>query len=192
MEKFIEEKRIESINILIVFLLGLAAALFILGSIQTFNIYGGTQTLLIVSTIVLYLIAVIAFLYPRKIKTPIEIEPEIIEKEVVREVEKPVVKEVVKYKDKPVVKEVVKEVVTPVFVEKNKPKKSKFVGSSYNEKYHLRTCRFAGAIKKKYLVEEDQKKYFKLRGFAPCKICNPDKNYNEFISKRKRICEFAS
>ena len=31
-------------------------------------------------------------------------------------------------------------------------------------------------IKEEYLVEENDKKYFKLRGYHPCKTCNPDKD----------------
>jgi len=50
------------------------------------------------------------------------------------------------------------------------------MGSTYNEKYHLRTCRFSGAIKPKYLVEENDLQYFKLRGYAPCKVCHPERN----------------
>ena len=73
------------------------------------------------------------------------------------------------------IKHVDREVLHPVLVEKVEPKKSKYVGSNYNEKYHLRTCRFAGVIKKKYLVEEDDRKYFKLRGYEPCKVCHPEK-----------------
>jgi hypothetical protein len=109
-------------------------------------------------------------------------EPQIIEKEVEKIVEKPVIE----YREKPVIryKEVPKEVVKEepriryaiVEAEKKEEKKSKYVGSTYNERYHLRNCRFAGVIKKEYLVEEDDRKYFELRGYEPCKVCNPDKN----------------
>ncbi|MCR4327477.1 MAG: hypothetical protein NUV46_02755 [Nanoarchaeota archaeon] len=183
MPTYIEEKKIEPMNILVIFLLGLAAALFILGAITSFNIENN-ETLMIVVGVV-YLIAIVAFLYPKKkgihIHTP---EPEVIERKTF--VEKPVVREVIKYKDRPVMKEVVKEVEkhvkdpethqTIIEIEKVEPKKSKYMGSTYNQKYHLRTCRFSGAIKKKYLVEEDEKKYFKLRGYTPCKVCHPEKN----------------
>lgn len=181
MPTYIEEKRIEPMNILVIFLLGLAAALFILGAITSFDIENN-QTLMIIVGVV-YLIAIIAFLYPKKkgihIHTP---EAEVVERETF--IDRPVIKEVIKYKDRPVEKHIevpiVKEKIVPVIhervIEKVEPKKSKYMGSTYNQKYHLRTCRFSGAIKKEYLVEEDERKYFKLRGYTPCKVCHPEKN----------------
>lgn len=183
--EYIEEKRIEPINILIVFLIGLAASLFLLGSIDSFDIKGNLQTVLIISTCVLYAVALVAFLWPKKVKTPIEIDPEIVDRVVEKVVEKPVIKYIkespeLKTVELPIVKNQTKVVEGPtkialVQVQKKKKHKTKYVGSSYNEKYHLRKCRFAGAIKKQYLIEEDDKKFFKLRGYEPCKVCNPDK-----------------
>ncbi|MBU2612556.1 MAG: hypothetical protein KKB62_02435 [Nanoarchaeota archaeon] len=179
MPTYIEEKHIEPINIVVIFLLGLAAALFVIGAITSFSV-NNNQTLIIIVGVV-YLIAIGAFLYPKKKKTHIHTpEPEIIERE--RVINKPFIKEVIRYKDLPIEKIVEKRVHVPfiqekiVEVEKEEPPKSKYVGSKYNERYHLRTCRFAGAIKKQYLVEEDDKKYFKLRGYKPCKVCEPNKN----------------
>ena len=177
-EGFIEERRIEPMNILIVFLIGIGAALFVIASFGTFALTGSSATFLMIAVIVVYLVVAFALLIPRRHLTKLP-EPEVIEREVVKKVEKPVEKivekPVIKYRDKPVVKHVDREVLHPVLVEKKEPKKSKFVGSSYNEKYHLRTCRFAGVIKKKYLIEEDDRKYFKLRGYEPCKVCHPEK-----------------
>ncbi|MBS3084866.1 hypothetical protein J4411_03055 [Candidatus Pacearchaeota archaeon] len=179
MPTYIEERKIEPINIVVIFLLGLAATLFVLGAITSFSIKNNGTLIIIVG--IIYLIVIFAFLYPKKksihIHTP---ETEIIEKE--RMVEKPIIKEIVKYKEKPIEKIVEKPVhihlIKEKIIEKEKvePKKSKYVGSKYNEKYHLRNCRFAGAIKKEYLIEEDDKKYFKLRGYKSCKVCHPDKN----------------
>jgi hypothetical protein len=181
MESYIEEKKIEPINILIIFLIGIAAALFLIGSIGSFNLKGTSQTTLIIATIIIYLIALVAFLYPKKIRTKLaHPKPEIIEKEIIKTIEKPIIKEITKYKEKPIIKTIKKEVPKHIIIEKEKiippEKKSKYVGSSYNEKYHLRTCRFAGAIKKQYLVEEDERKYFNLRGYAACKVCEPEKD----------------
>jgi hypothetical protein len=178
-EGFIEEKRIEPINILIAFLIGVGAALFVIGSIGSFGLEGNIVTFFIVAVIVVYLIVVFALLVPRKhlIKLP---EPGVVEKEVIREVEKPIdriiEKPIEKVIEKPVDKIIEKEVLHPVPFMKPRVKKSKYVGSKYNERYHLRSCRFAGLIKKEYLIEEDDKKYFKLRGYKPCKVCRPDKN----------------
>lgn len=189
-DNYIVERHIEPINILIIFLIGLAAALFLIGSFDTFNIQGEAQQILIGSTIVLYLIAAVAFLWPKKKKTKLPEDRVIekvktIEKPVFRTIEKPIYKTIEKPVEKVIEKEIIKEVKKPVgkiavlHVEKKpEPKKklSKYVGSSYNEKYHLRNCRFAGAIKKQYLIEENQNKYFKLRGYKPCKVCHPELN----------------
>ena len=179
MPTYIEEKHIEPINIVVIFLLGLAAALFVLGAITSFSIKDNQTLMIIVAAV--YLLAAVAFLYPKKKKTHIHTpEPEIIERE--RLVEKPVERVVVKYKDRPVEKIVEKSIGVPIIqeriVEKEKvePPKSKFVGSKYNEKYHLRSCRFSGAIKPQYLLEEDDVKYFKLRGYKPCKVCHPERS----------------
>ena len=178
-EGFIEERRIEPMNILIAFLIGLGAALFVLGALGSFEISGSAATFLMVAVIIIYLIVAFALLIPRKHTTLLP-EPGVVEREVIKEIEKHVdrivEKQVIKYKDKSVIKQVDREVLHPVLVEKVEPKKSKYVGSNYNEKYHLRTCRFAGVIKKKYLVEEDDRKYFKLRGYDPCKVCHPEKS----------------
>ncbi|PJE81767.1 hypothetical protein COU58_00375 [Candidatus Pacearchaeota archaeon CG10_big_fil_rev_8_21_14_0_10_32_42] len=179
MPTYIQEKRIEPINILVIFLLGLAATLFILGSITSFSIENNETLMIIVA--VVYVIAIVAFLYPKKKETHIHTpEPEVIERETF--VEKPFEKVVIQYRDRPVIQEVEKHIAVPIIkekiIEKEKvePKKSKYLGSKYNQRYHLRTCRFAGAIKKEYLVEEDEKKYFKLRGYVACKVCHPDEN----------------
>ncbi len=176
-KSYIEERKIEPANALIVFLLGLASGLFILGAAGSFGLSGVIEQNLLLIVGVVYFIAVIAFLYPRKKRTHLHTpEPEIIEREKI--IEKPIIKEVLRYKDRPVDRIVEKPVTKReiVEVEKIEPKKSKYVGSTYNEKYHLRTCRFSGAIKPKYLVEENDKEYFRLRGFHPCKVCYPQKN----------------
>jgi hypothetical protein len=180
-EEFVEEKIIEPINILLSFLIGIAGILFILGARGTFNLDESGLMIVIAAVIVVYAFVVIVLLKPKKVlkKLPrdkIIEKTEVIERPVLREVEKPVIK----YKEKPVIKEVIKEVEKPVvaIIDKTKKesKKSKYVGSTYTESYHTRTCRFAGVIKPEYLVEEDDRKYFKLRGYAPCKVCRPDNN----------------
>lgn len=178
MENYIEERTIEPINILIVFLLGIAAIVFIFASINSFDLRDNLQRTLIILTCVLYVIALFAFLYPKKTRTKLPEDKIVhVEKEVIKEVPK----HIIKYREKPVIKEVEKIIEKPMTklalleVEKKEKPKSKYVGSSYKEIYHLRNCRFSGAIKKRYLIEEDDKKYFKLRGYEPCKVCNPDK-----------------
>jgi hypothetical protein len=175
-----EYYRADPFNFLITLLMGVAAVVFVLAFSSSFEVSG--RDIYVVSGIVALVYFVLVFLLFRfkkqKFVVPIQ------EREIVKEIERPVVKEVFRDVEKPVYHEVVKEVEKPVYHEvpvllenkKPKVKKSKYVGSKYNERYHLRSCRFAGAIKKKYLVEEDERKYFKLRGYKPCKVCNPDKN----------------
>lgn len=188
-KQYIKEKHFEPINILIVFLIGIASILFLTGLFNTFDLSASLQKTIVITVSAIYFVATVFFLWPKKTLTPIEIEPQIIEKEVIRE--KPIIKyqkiqETQKEKEKPIEKKeneekskkenLEKTKIALVEVEKKKQKKSKYVGSTYNERYHLRSCRFAGVIKKKYLIEEEDKKFFKLRGYAPCKVCNPDKN----------------
>lgn len=182
---YIEEKHIDPMNILIVFLIGIASAVFIFASIKTLEIDNDFKLPFIIMIGIIYAIVVFAFLKPKTIRkrlpTPHIIREEhhietpvikIIEKPITKIVEKIVEKEVEKIVEKPVIKTIVQ----PLILRKIEKEKTKYVGSTHNEKYHLRTCRFAGAIKKKFLVEEKNKKFFRLRGYAPCKVCHPDKN----------------
>lgn len=166
-------------NFLITLLIGVASVVFILAYSSSFETSGGDIYAL--SGIVAFVYFILIFILFRFRKQEIvqqfservvekEVERAPIVKEVYRDVEKPVYREIIKEIEKPVIKEV------PFLVKEEKPKKSKYVGSKYNERYHLRKCRFAGAIKKKYLIEEDEKKYFKLRGYEACKVCHPEKN----------------
>jgi hypothetical protein len=171
-ERHIEERFHDPMNILIVFLLGLAAVLFVIGSMNSFDLDSAYRVVFIVGVFTVYAIVSIFFLKSKKIKTPIEINPEIIERQVERFIDRPIEKII--YKDRPVEKIVERKVVEPVIVQRKEKARTKFVGSNYNHKYHLRSCRFSGAIKPKYLVEEHDKKYFEIRSYEPCKVCKPD------------------
>lgn len=181
------EREFIPINLLIAFLIGLAAAIFVVASNETFGLSSGSQTLLTIFVGIVYLVIAVFMLLPKKIKTPVDIPREIVfhrdpeerPKEIIKIVEKIVEKKVPVYVEKKVTKIVHRKgdaKIAIVHVEKKKKKKSKYMGSTYNEKYHLRSCRFSGVIKKKYLVQENDKKFFKLRGYKPCKVCRP--NYN--------------
>ncbi|MEA3414438.1 MAG: hypothetical protein U9Q99_02845 [Nanoarchaeota archaeon] len=182
-EEFIEEKIIEPINILLSFLIGIAAILFILGARGSFGLDESGFIILIAAVIVIYAFVVIVLLKPKKVlkKLPrdtIVEKTQIIEKPILKKVQVP--KTIIRYKEKPVIKKIIKEIEKPIMTVIDKTKKeslkSKYVGSNYTESYHLRNCRFAGVIKPKYLLEENDRKYFKLRGYTPCKVCKPDKN----------------
>lgn len=181
------EREFIPINLLIAFLIGLAAAIFVIASKETFGLSSGSQALLSIFVGIVYLVIAIFMLLPKKIKTPVDIperivfhsDPEKKPKEIVKVVEKIVEKKVPVHVEKKVTKVVHKKgdaKIAVVHVTKKKKKKTKYMGSTYNEKYHLRTCRFSGAIKKQYLVEENDKKFFKLRGYIPCKVCKPQYN----------------
>ncbi len=180
-----EYYRADPFNFLITLLMGVAAIVLILAFSASFEVAGGD--IYVLSGVVAFAYFVLVFLLFRfrKEKFIVPIQEKFIEKVVERPVDRPIVKEIFRDREKPVIKEVIREVEKPVFkrvpvlLEEEKSlelKKSKYVGSSYNERYHLRTCRFAGVIKEKYLVEEDDKKYFRLRGYEPCKVCEPNKN----------------
>jgi len=186
-KKYKVEREFIPINLLIAFLIGLAAAIFIIASRETFKLSNSSQTLLTIFVGVIYLVITFFMLIPKKTKTPIDIphritfhhDPQEKPKEVIKIVEKIVEKKVPVPVEKKVTKIVHKKgdaKIAIVHVEKKRKKKSKYMGSMYNEKYHLRTCRFSGAIKKKYLMEENDRKFFKLRGYKACKVCKP--NYN--------------
>lgn len=167
-------------NFLLTLLIGLASVVLILAYSSSFETKGGDVYVLSGIVAFIYFILVFLLFRFRKQEIIIPFSERIVEKEIERP---PIVKEVYRNIERPVYKEIVKEIErppivkeVPLIIEKKEPKKSKYVGSKYNERYHLRSCRFAGAIKKKYLVEEDERKYFKLRGYEPCKICNPEKN----------------
>ncbi len=177
-----EERGIEPINILIVFLLGIASALFIVAASITFKIKVEYRLPFAIMVGVAYLVSLFAFLKPRTKTTKLippshTVEQETIHVPVEKIVEKPVVKTVEKIVEKPVIK--TKTIVQPLILKEEKKKQTKYIGSSKNEKYHLRSCRYASAIKPEYMVEEDDLKYFRLRGYDPCKICNPDKKQND-------------
>ena len=178
-EEFIEEKIIEPINILLTFLIGLASILFVLGARGSFGLDEYGLIILIAAVIIVYAFVIIVLLKPKRVlkklpKDKIIEKREIIERPVIKEVQVP--KTVIRYKDKPVIKEVEKPIVAVIDNTKKETKKSKYVGSNYTESYHTRTCRFAGVIKPEYLIEEDDRKYFKLRGYTPCKVCRPNNN----------------
>jgi hypothetical protein len=52
----------------------------------------------------------------------------------------------------------------------------KYVASTEGESYHLRSCRFSKLIKKKYLLEDDDKSFFVKKKYPACKMCKPNKN----------------
>ena len=134
-ERHVEESYIDPMNILIVFLLGLAAFLFVLGTVRSFDVSGTMQIVLISIVGILYVISLFAFLKPKKVKTPIEIDPEIIHQPFETIIEKPV--ERIVYRDKPEKEKIVeKEISKPFIINKRDRQKTKYVGSTYNEKYN--------------------------------------------------------
>lgn len=95
----------------------------------------------------------------------------VVEKEVMREIEKsvPVIQEVI------VEKPVYRDVKSYVYVTNPRKKldihKYEYVGSTETGTYHKRTCRFSKLIKKKYKVANDSASYFAKKGFKQCKSC---------------------
>ncbi|MBS3076379.1 hypothetical protein J4481_01400, partial [Candidatus Pacearchaeota archaeon] len=158
------------------FLLGVAAILFVFGSVLTFDVSLDNSIKLAVLTSGIYVLVILLLLNPVKIK---EINESTIEHvgvpiQIIETIEKPVIKEI--FRD--VVRTVEKPIIQKVFVEKPKaPVKHrmtyKYIGTSESQTYHKHSCRFSKLIKKKYQVKENDKKYFKLRGYKRCKYCKP-------------------
>ena len=91
----------------------------------------------------------------------------VVERPIVRTIEKPVIKEVIV--EKPVVKEIVR------YVERKRKKlnieKFEYIGSSVNKVYHTRNCRLGKLVKRKYKEHSHQPSFFIKRKYKPCHVC---------------------
>ena len=77
------ERHFEPINILIVFLLGIASVLFIAASTQTFGIPQSLRPIFSIGIGIVYIISAVYFLRPKKVKKmALPQQTQIIEKEV--------------------------------------------------------------------------------------------------------------
>jgi|AntAceMinimDraft_18_1070375.scaffolds.fasta_scaffold19507_3 hypothetical protein len=163
-----EEKFIKPINILLVFLIGITGILILIASTGTFNLEKYEIIKLSVIIIIIYLIILLSLLKTRTRKIK---EIPIIKREIIREIEKPIIQKITEKIETPVIKK--------IFIKKQEPEKIKprkrynYIGSRLTETYHKSSCRMARLIKPKYKVKENNKKYFKLRDYKPCKICKP-------------------
>ncbi len=158
-------------NLIVSILLLAGGVLLVIASVGTFDLdKEQTITLSAVTTTAL-LILISVLLKPKKREREKEqriIEKPIIKKEVVKEVQKPIIKKIIEKVEVPISKEK-KEKSKPV-----KPRKRyDYVGSKLTETYHKSKCRLGKSIKSKYRVKENDKKYFKLRGYKACKVCKP-------------------
>jgi hypothetical protein len=109
-----------------------------------------------------------------RVEVPVQVP---IFKEVIKEVEKPVIQTVeipkfeYRYVDRPVIRKVTK----TVYVEKARKKlnipKFNFVGSSEEKRFHTRFCRLGKLIKKSHKVHSNTKAFFKRKHFKACKVC---------------------
>jgi hypothetical protein len=170
------KKVVDPTNILLAFLFGLAALVFVLAYTITFDPNQQYTLEITILTIAIYLIILIFLLNPKIVKRISETEikeigvPVPIIETITETIEKPVFRDVIKT--------VEKKVIEKVFIEKPKkkpiPRKTfKYIGTSESMTYHKASCRFSKLIKKKYQVKENDKKYFRLRGYKKCKYCKP-------------------
>ncbi len=169
MKSYFKNGKIKSANFLIFLLIGIAITLFIVGIISLPLLRKPNQEFLLIGILLVYLIAIIFFLYQEKFVKGQISKPE--RKEEVRETN---FKTGVEDSKRITIEEKIEKLKNPLM--KNAEEKKKYIGSSKEEKYHLKTCRFSGMIKQKYLIEKKDKKYFQLKKFTPCKICNPNRN----------------
>lgn len=139
-------------------------------------------TALIISLIILiafYISAISFLLEAKKVKQVFNTHTITQEKEVIKEIEKPIYieKEVEKpvYIDRPVDREVIREVPKHIYVQSprthlNIPK-YEFLGSTETKTYHQRNCRLSKLIKKKYKLSNNFESFFQKKKFSPCKMC---------------------
>lgn len=182
-EKTIKKKVLDPTNVLLTFLVGVGAILFIIGSIASFELGQYDSITLAVITVFCYAGIILFLLKPKTVEEkPVKekIIKEIKEVEKIKKVKVPVIKEVEKIVEKPVIKR--------IFIEKKKKKKPSvprpnYVGSSQTEVYHKKSCKFSKLMKKKYKVSENDRRYFTLRGYKPCKSCNPHRGPTKKVKK---------
>ena len=182
-EKSIKKKVLDPTNVLLTFLIGVGVILFVIGSIASFELEQYDAITLAVITVFCYAGIILILLKPKIVEEkPVKekIITKIKEIEKIKKVEVPVIKKVEKIVEKPIIKR--------IFIERAKKKKPSvprpnYVGSSQTEVYHKKSCKFSKLIKKKYKVSEDNRKYFSLRGYKPCKSCNPHRGPEKQIKK---------
>ena len=75
--------------------------------------------------------------------------------------------QIIKIVEKPVIREVEKK----VFIERPKKPVPKYTASSNTKKYHKTSCKFSKLIDDKYKVSKDDSEYFKKQGYKKCKVC---------------------
>ena len=171
-----KKKVIDPTNILLTFLIGVAAVLLVIGSIASFEL--DLNNTIILSASIAFLYAVMAFflLKPKIVEEETKTIERIIEKPIIKEIEriieKPVIKEIKKQMKKPEIKKAISE-STKKHLEKSKKVSAKYIGSTQTEKFHKSSCKFAKLMKNKYKISEDHRKYFTLRGYKACKSCKP-------------------
>ncbi len=167
MEDYLEGGERDPKKALLFVLILLATSIFVLGLISLFSLSKGTQEVLVIAIGIVFIIALIAFVFPIKRG----------EEEPSQESESNLFKNVEIMED-PALKEIEKLLpeVQELDNKKTKSKGLKYFGSSENKKYHLKTCRFAKKINKKFLEKKSTRKYFKSKKYSPCKVCKPHLN----------------
>ncbi len=78
-------------------------------------------------------------------------------------------------KEVPVVKEVEKKIIIEKKGNSSPKPNYSFIGSSLTKVYHLTKCRLSKSILAKYRIYSNNKKFFQVRKFKPCDVCNPNK-----------------
>jgi len=166
LEPIVSEKRVREegngfVAVIVAILLVIMALLFIFGF--EFTSY---QLIFFIALIVAFYIIVLSFLFePKKV---IEIIKRIIKTETVerhRIIEKPVIRTI----EKPV--EVVREVEARKKPSKPRKPKARYVGSTQTKTYHKSSCRLGRLIKDKYKLESNEVDFFIKKKFRPGKSC---------------------
>jgi hypothetical protein len=89
------------------------------------------------------------------------------------------IREVIKEVDRPVLREVIKEVDRPVYIEEKRERlvipKYNYAASTQTKTYHKRNCRLGKLIKKKFKLQNNSETFFTRRKYKPCRVCIKNK-----------------
>lgn len=152
-------------NFFISIVIGIGLIFLFTFLIIIFNITSPNLIILACFLTVIYAIILFFLLEPSLLK--------VINKGVVKTIEKPIVKEVIV--EKPI--QIVHETEKPIYIlNKNNKRninipKYNFIGSIQTGVYHKKSCRLGRMIKKKYKIQQLDDNYFIKNKYRPCEIC---------------------
>jgi hypothetical protein len=180
-EQFVNEKRVKEEGNGFIALI-VAVLLIIITFVLVYGFRLNTRQIIIfVLLIIAFYIVVLSFLFEHKlireiINTITRTVEKNIEKETIKNVDRPIFYEI----EKPIIHDVIRTVDRPIIIKREKLNipKYDYIGSSQTMTYHKKSCRLGKLIKRKYAINDSDSKYFIKNRYKPCKVC---------ILKQKKI-----